>query len=118
GGAAAFAIGALILFDGSGIDGFGIAPWLVACMTLSSVGILSGLLTIAVKARNRPVSTGAEGMVGATGDSGAWSRAGGEVLLQGAVWTARSDLEYILKKGDKVTVTGIDGLTLTVRPLT
>ncbi|MCE9507622.1 MAG: nodulation protein NfeD [Alphaproteobacteria bacterium] len=116
GGAAAFAIGGMILID-SGVPGFGVSPWLVASLTLTSLGILSVLLTMIMRARKRPVATGAEGLRGETGEIVRWSRKEGEVLAAGSVWQARSSLEYILKKGDKVKVVGIDGLCLIVQPV-
>jgi membrane-bound serine protease (ClpP class) len=116
GGAAAFAIGGMILID-SGVPGFGVSPWLVASLTLTSLGVLSVVLTMIMRTRKRTVSTGAEGLHGEIGEIVHWSRSEGEVLAAGSVWKARSSLEYILKKGDKVKVVGIDGLCLIVQPL-
>jgi membrane-bound serine protease (ClpP class) len=116
GGAAAFALGGMILID-SGVPGFGVSPWLIGSLTLTSLAILSVALTIVVRAQKRPVSTGAEGLRGATGEIVHWSRSEGEVMAAGSIWKARSSLEYILKKGDKVKVMDIEGLCLVIQPV-
>ena len=116
GGAAAFAIGGMILID-SGVSGFGVSPWLIGSMTLTSLGILSVVLTLIVRAGRRPVSTGAEGLQDTVGEVVRWSRAEGEVLAAGSVWKARSSIEYILKKGDRVKILDIDELCLIIQPV-
>jgi membrane protein implicated in regulation of membrane protease activity len=40
----------------------------------------------------------------------------GQVYVQGALWRARSETGEPIAAGETVTVTAVDGLTLTVRP--
>ena len=115
GGAAAFAIGASILVN-SDIPGFGISPWLIAGMTLCSLGLLSVALTLVLRVRKRPSSTGMEALVGAVGEVVDWSQTSGSVHVAGAIWKARSSTAYILKKSDKIKVLGVDGLCLIIQP--
>jgi membrane-bound serine protease (ClpP class) len=115
GGAAAFALGATILFD-SGWWSYGVSPLLIAGMTLISLGILSVSLTLVMRARRRPVSTGAEGLRNSTGTVSSWSQTGGEILVAGTLWKAISSDAYILKKGDKVKILEVDGLCLIIKP--
>ncbi len=115
GGAAAFAIGASILIN-SDIPGFGISPWLIAAMTLCSVGLLSVTLSLALRARKRPVTTGVEGMAGSVGEIVDWHQTEGDVRVAGAIWKAKSSTAYILKKGDKIKVLGVEGLCLIIQP--
>lgn len=115
GGAAAFAIGALMLFDPS--SGIAVSPPLVASVTLLSLAFFGLLLAYAVKARRRPVTTGAEALKGAEGTIMEWSQTAGTALVAGAVWKAQSSTAYILKKGDKIEVLKVEGLSLVIRPL-
>ncbi len=111
GGAAAFAFGGYLLFGAQGVS-----PWLIGTLTLVSVGLLSVLLSIVMKSRRRPVSTGAESLVGAPGEVVRWSHGDGDVHVAGATWKARGPLEYALKKGDKIKVVAVDGLCLVIEP--
>jgi membrane-bound serine protease (ClpP class) len=115
GGAAAFAIGASILIN-SDIPGFGISPWLIAGMTLCSLGLLSVALTFVLRSRKRPVTTGTEAMTGASGEVVDWHQTDGEVRIVGTIWKAKSSTAYILKKGDRIKVLKVDGLCLIIEP--
>lgn len=116
GGAIAFAAGATMLID-SDIPGFGIDWWLIAGMTIFSLGILSILLAFAMKAHKKAPTTGQEELYSATGEVVSWSQGQGEVHITGEIWKASADAGYILKKGDKVRIIKIDGLELTVTPI-
>ena len=115
GGAAAFVIGASILIN-SDIPGFGISPWLIAGMTFASLGLLSVALTLVMRSRKRRVTTGAEAMVGAEGEIVDWHQTKGDVRVVGTIWKAKSTTAYILKKGDKIKVLSVDGLSLVIEP--
>jgi membrane-bound serine protease (ClpP class) len=64
--------------------------------------------------RRYRVTTGAEGLVGATAEVIERCEPSGRVRLRGEIWRARcaSPAEV----GERVTVTGVDGLTLEVAP--
>jgi membrane-bound serine protease (ClpP class) len=117
GGAAAFVIGALFLFDPSETDvSFGVSWQLVAAMTLLSVAFFVGIVGLALKTRQRPVQTGAEEMIGSSGEVVSWDGNEGRVRVQGEIWSARSLRS--LSRGQSVRVSERTGLTLTVEEQT
>ena len=91
GGIAAFALGALFLFDPEQSDIPIRASWqVIAGLTALSAALSLGVLGFALRARRRPVLTGAEEMLGATGEVvrlGGWrgARARARRNLGGAV---------------------------------
>lgn len=113
GGAAAFAIGASILIN---VPGFGISPWLIAGMTLISLGLLSVALTLIIRSRKRKVTTGIEAMTEAVGEVVSWQQTEGEVRVAGTIWKAQSSTAYNFKKGDKIKVLKVEGLCLMIEP--
>jgi membrane-bound serine protease (ClpP class) len=111
GGFIAFVIGGLMLFDAEHpvID----VGWpFVVGLGLAGAAAIFAFGALALKARNRPVVAGREEMVGAAGvvteidDSFAWAQ------VRGERWRVRSVVP--LAVGDRIRVTGIDGLTLDV----
>lgn len=117
GGIAAFAFGALFLFDPDQSDIPVRVSWqVVAGMTALSAAFFAGILGLAVRARRRPVRTGAEEMIGSTGEVVSWTEQQGSVLVHGEIWTARSGSG--VAKGQRVRVVNRTGLTLTVEPIT
>ncbi|MDX2427252.1 MAG: NfeD family protein, partial [Xanthomonadales bacterium] len=64
--------------------------------------------------RLRPVVSGREQLIGSTGTALTDIYHEGEVFVHSERWSALSDSP--LSKGQTVVVTGVDGLTLTVRP--
>ncbi|TCP13101.1 membrane-bound serine protease (ClpP class) [Crenobacter luteus] len=118
GGIVAFSIGALLLVD-TDVPGLGVPVWLVAALAASTALFVFGVSGLALKARKRPVVSGAEGLAASTGvmleaadgdeDGFGWAS------VQGERWRVRS--ERPLPPGTPVRVTGRDGLTLTVAPL-
>jgi len=113
GGVVAFAIGSVMLID-TDAPGFSIPLGLIAGATAVSALFLLTALYLALRARKRPVVSGREQIVGATGeiveDSGRETYA----RIEGEVWEVRSSGP--LNRGETVRVTGIDGLVLVVEP--
>lgn len=117
GGIVAFAVGALFLFDPGESDiHFAVAWPLIAGATAASVLFLAGVLGFAVKARRHPVRTGAEEMIGSTGEVVSWQDGQGRIHAHGEMWEAKSN--QALATGQKVRITGRVGLTLMVEPTT
>jgi membrane-bound serine protease (ClpP class) len=117
GGIVAFALGALFLFDPAQSDVPIRVSWqVVAGMTALSGIFFAGILGFAMRARRRPVRTGAEDMIGSAGEVVSWTGDEGRVLVHGEIWTARSG--HALGMGQKVLVTSRTGLTLAVEPST
>jgi membrane-bound serine protease (ClpP class) len=66
----------------------------------------------AVQARRQRVATGQEAMMGQRAEALEDFSGNGHVWAFGERWNARTDAP--VKKGEMVTITGIDGLTLKV----
>lgn len=111
GGAAAFVLGALILFDPD-VPGLAVSWPLVAGIGVA--GLLLSLLvaSLVVSARRRPVASGSEQMVGMTAEVLSWSGTSGYVRVHGERWKAVGERRF--RRGEKVQVAGIEGLTLHV----
>ncbi len=116
GGAISFAVGASMLID-STTPGFGVDPWLIGLVTLSSLAFLSVLLAVAVRAQRAPTVTGQEELMQTPAQVLTWSQGHGEVRITGEIWSASAAApEFIINPGDMVKVVQIDGLRLIVRP--
>lgn len=117
GGIVAFAIGALFLFDPAQSDIPIAVSWqVVAGLAALSAAFFAGVLGFAVQARQRPVRTGAEQMIGSTGEVVSWLENAGRVHVNGELWDAQSSGSLV--KGQKVRIVGRAGLTLAVEPST
>ena len=113
GGITAFVIGSIMLID-TDVPGYRI-PWqLIAGVTAASVGFLLVVLNFALRARRRPVVSGREQLLGATGEVVADTAGGVFARIHGEVWKVRANAP--LGRGQMVRVVGIDGLVLAVEP--
>jgi len=113
GGVIAMVIGSIILID-TDVPGFMVSRPLIGAISLASALGLMAIIGIAVKARNRPVVAGREQLVGATGTALLDFELQGSVFVHSERWSAITDVP--LFEGQPIVVTGIDGLTLKVRP--
>jgi membrane-bound serine protease (ClpP class) len=113
GGVVAFTIGSVILFD-TDMPGFGVSPWLVAGVVAVSAAFFMAVVWLALKARSRPVVSGAEEMIGARATALENFTGHGRVRVHGEEWQARAS--HPVKKGQQLRVTGRDGLMLIVEP--
>jgi membrane-bound serine protease (ClpP class) len=111
GGIIAFIVGGLMLID-TDVPGFGIPVAAVVTVAMASALLIFAVGGFALRARKRPVVSGREGMVGATGTVVAVDADGAWAEVQGERWRVRSDAP--LAVGDRVRVTAVDGLTLVV----
>jgi len=113
GGVISLVIGSIILID-TDVPGFAVSRPLIGALALvSSLGLM-GIIGIALKARLRPVVSGREQLIGASGSALLDFYHEGEVFVHSERWSAISDSP--LHKGQGIVVTGIDGLILKVRP--
>jgi membrane-bound serine protease (ClpP class) len=113
GGAIAFILGSLFLFDSAG-ESLVVARGLVAG---AGGGLALFILIVgAVVARWRPrgARVGVEGMLGAVGEARGRLAPTGTVVVHGEYWTAEADGP--IEPGTRVEVVGVDGLRLRVRP--
>ena len=72
------------------------------------------MVWLALKARSRPIVSGAEEKIGARGTALENFSENGRVRVHGEEWQARTP--RAVKKGQKLHVTGRDGLMLIVEP--
>jgi membrane-bound serine protease (ClpP class) len=112
GGAVAFAFGSLLLFDAETL-GHDISLPLIIAFSLVSLGFFIIVMRLFVRSRSAKVVTGAEEMVGASAEVLEITENGYHVRCHGETWQAVSDNP--LKIGQKVRVTGRDGLILKVK---
>ena len=109
GGIVAFAIGSLILLDEESLR---ISLTLVAGTTLVSAAFVFWMMGRMASLRRRPVRTGAEALIGMTGEVREDFHGEGRVWLMGESWQVKAGES--LQKGDKVQVKAKEGLVLTV----
>lgn len=113
GGVVAFVMGSIMLID-TDVPGYRI-PWqLIAGVTAVSIGFLLVVLNFAMRARQRPVVSGREQMLGASGEVLASTEGGVFARVHGEVWKVHANAP--LGIGQTVKVVGINGLVLTVEP--
>ncbi|MEX0386488.1 NfeD family protein [Spiribacter onubensis] len=113
GGVLAFGLGSLLLFDTEG-PGFELSMLLVAGVTAASLMILMGTAMLALRAFRRRGVAGRAHLQGEQGEV-ITTRPALRVRVEGERWRARCNMP--LDAGDRVRVTAVDGLTLTVEPM-
>jgi membrane-bound serine protease (ClpP class) len=107
-----FALGSLMLVD-TDIDGLRLDWRLVVGVTVAMGALVLGVVGYGLAAQTRKVTTGREGLKGQYGEVLEWSGSEGFVHVEGERWSARSN--DTLSAGDRIKVTGVIGLTLTVK---
>ena len=116
GGIAAFFLGALMLFNHAPVGYHLPMSWIVSATVLTAAFFIF-VVSKGIRAQFRPIQSGKETMLGRTVK--ALSRIdaqGGKVFIEGENWNAVS--ETPVEAGQPVEVTGIEGLTLKVKPKT
>ena len=113
GGAVAFILGATILVD-TDVPGFEISLPIIAGIAAAALGFSLVVIRLAWRSRRRPLVGGQEGMIGERGTVLEWAGRSGRVLAAGERWRAESDARLV--PGQRVRVTQVDGLVLTVEP--
>jgi membrane-bound serine protease (ClpP class) len=102
----------VILLDETEIPGFEIPYGLIAGVTVASAAFLFFVIGLAVRNRKRPVVTGREYLIGARAEALEDFDAEGWARVQGETWRVRSGAP--VRRGQRLRVTSIDGLILTV----
>ncbi len=113
GGIVAFVFGSILLMD-TEAPGFGIDLSVIVVFALISALVFIVAVGMAIRARRRPVVSGREELVGAEGMVVDDFEGQGRVLVHSETWRALSATP--LKRGQRVRVTALDGLTLKVEP--
>ncbi len=111
GGLIAFVIGSVILIEE---PEYRVPYGLIAGFAGASALVLVGAFTLMLRSRRRPVVSGREAMIGSVGETLGDVDTDGWAHVHGETWRVRS--REPLKAGQRVRVTGIDGLTLEVVP--
>ncbi|MFA0157239.1 nodulation protein NfeD [Vibrio sp. 10N.261.46.A3] len=114
GGVAAFILGSIMLMD-TEVPGYQIALPLIIGISLFSVAFIVVTISMLVRVRNKPVTTGMEAVVGETGKVVSGFPGAGRVLVEGEIWQAQCASE--LQAGQLIRVTKLTGLLLDVEAL-
>ncbi|WP_052879065.1 NfeD family protein [Vibrio coralliirubri] len=114
GGVAAFTLGSIMLMD-TEVPGYQIALPLIIGISLFSVAFIVVTISMLVRVRNKPVTTGMEAVVGETGKVVSGFPGAGRVLVEGEIWQAQCASE--LQAGQLIRVTKLTGLLLDVEAL-
>jgi membrane-bound serine protease (ClpP class) len=119
-GIAALIASGLLLYD-TNTSAFEISPVVVVVIGLMLGGSLAFAVERAVRARRKPKRTGWEEMIGAIGEVREPLDPVGQVFVEGALWRAQlthADGEpRELRRGSRVRVESVEGLTLHVSPV-
>jgi membrane-bound serine protease (ClpP class) len=114
GGIISLILGGLLLTSTSNPE-FQVSRWLIyGWAAVIGVFFLMIMSTILRMRRMQPARTGAQALVGRVAIARSPLEPSGQVFLQGERWQATSD-EGPVRVGEKVIVTGVRGLRLTVR---
>jgi membrane-bound serine protease (ClpP class) len=114
GGVIAFVAGSVILMD-TEVPGFGVPMTLIGSIALLGGALVMATIWLAIRARNRPVVSGVEELVGASARATMSFEGAGQVFMHGELWSAHS--EQPVETGQTLRVTAVNGLTLTVEPV-
>jgi membrane-bound serine protease (ClpP class) len=113
GGAVAFLIGSVMLIE-TDVPGYEI-PWsIIATVTATSFAFFFFVIGMALQARRRPVVSGAEQLIGASGEIVDHAEGQWWARVHSENWRVRGEAH--LRRGQRVRVTARDGLTLIVEP--
>ena len=114
GGLVALVLGLVMLMD-SDLPGLDVSWLLIIAVALVGAAVVLGTVMLALKARQRPVVTGAEGLVGGEAEALGDFFGEGWVHAEGETWQARSTQP--VRKGDRLRIIALHGLILSVEPI-
>jgi membrane-bound serine protease (ClpP class) len=111
GGMVAFILGSVMLMD-TDLPAYQISFPLIAAFAVATAGLIVIILGAMLRSRHQRIVSGTEAMLGSEGFALEDFEKDGRVFTQGENWIAITDVP--LKKGDRVLITQVTGLTLTV----
>jgi membrane-bound serine protease (ClpP class) len=114
GGVVALVIGLVILFDPDIAAGYRLPLSFILTFAAASATVTFATVWFALKARHRPVVSGHVEMIGASGTALSDFDREGWAQVRGETWRVVSAAP--LARGERLRVTGIEGLTLRVEP--
>jgi membrane-bound serine protease (ClpP class) len=112
GGVLSMFFGLMMLFRSA--EGFMVPIWTLAVVAIITGAFFVFLVSIGLRALRKPYVSGREGVVGHAGEAKTDLDPTGKVFVDGTLWTATSESGTIVK-GERVEVTQMTGLKLTVR---
>jgi len=114
GGVVAFFLGALMLFNRADPT-FRLSLAYIIPATVITAAFFIFIVGAGLRAQLLPVRVGKETMVGKTAPALVRiDSTGGKVFIEGEYWNAMSDVP--VEAGQPIEITGVNGLTLTVKP--
>ena len=114
GGVVALVLGSVILFDPEVAAGYTLPLSFVVTLSAASATVVFFTVWFTLKARRRPMVSGHEEIIGASGTALSDFEREGWAQVRGETWRVVSAAP--LASGQKLRVTGVDGLTLRVEP--
>lgn len=116
GGIAALTFGSFMLIDTASAPFLAISWKLIASIVGGSAIFFIFVIGAVIRDRRRKVTTGIQGIIGATGHAQSRIAFEGQIFAQGELWEAIS--EEVIEKGEKVVIIEmLDGLKLKVKRL-
>ncbi len=113
GGAVCMLLGSLMLFDAPH-EFMRVSLGTIIPLIISTALITVFLMGAVFKVHARKVVSGTEGMIGELGRAKTNIDPAGKVYVHGELWAAESETK--INAGDKVVVTGVEGLKVKVKP--
>lgn len=111
-GLVAFVIGSIIVLPR--LPGYSISPYAIGIVAMAWVLALTFVVRLVVRAKHAPVLTGIQRVVDQTGIAKTDLAPHGVALVSGEDWDAIADMPPI-RRGERITVVSVEGLTLHVR---
>src|SRR5919197_3784530 len=112
GGLIAFVLGSIMLIEDTNVPGFEIPVALIAGVAAASAGFLIFVIGMLVRSHQRPVVSGREQMIGASGEALEDFEGEGWARVRGESWRVRA--RGPVRRGERLRVTAMHGLVLTV----
>ena len=112
GGLIAFVVGSIMLIEEKNLPGFEIPISLIAGVAVASAAFLMFVLGMLTRAHKRPVVSGREYMIGASGEALEDFEGEGWARVRGESWRVRAP--GAVRRGERLRVTSMQGLVLTV----
>ena len=114
GGLAAFVIGSIILFGHAGNTGAHVAIPVIGGFAFVGALVVAAIVALGVRARRKPITTGAEAMIGEAVEVVDASRDPVLVRYGGELWNAHATRP--LRAGQLASIVKVRGLTLWIEP--
>jgi len=112
GGLIAFVVGSIMLIEERNLPGFQIPYALIGGVAAASAGFLIFVIGMLVRSHRRPVVSGREHMIGASAEALEDFEGEGWARVRGESWRVRAAVP--VRRGERLRVTSMQGLVLTV----